>query len=203
MNERTDTRGKIVSRATELLKERGYNGFSYNDISGPLGVRNAAIHYHFGSKAELCTELVEQYRELLRSQTSQFMASGGSATEQIEGYFRFCMHECPDCSSLCPLGALAVDFERAPDAVKERAKLLIEETHAWLTRVFEVGKAQGEMSFQTEPSLMAHMLMSTVQGSRTLQRISGHTRLEAVIEGWRAQILGTTAADNSADTAAA
>lgn len=190
MTTHTDTRSKIVSRATELLKERGYNGFSYNDISVPLGVRNAAIHYHFGSKADLCTELVDQYRELLRSQTAQFMTTGGSATAQIEGYFKFCLHECPDCSSLCPLGALAVDFERAPDPVKERAQLLIDEMHTWLTRVFEVGRAQGEMNFSADPALMAHMLMSTVQGSRTLQRISGHTRLESVIAGWREMIFG-------------
>ena len=43
----SDTREQIIDRASELMMQRGFNGFSYSDISAPLGVKNAAIHYHF------------------------------------------------------------------------------------------------------------------------------------------------------------
>ncbi|MCH6573146.1 MAG: helix-turn-helix transcriptional regulator, partial [Proteobacteria bacterium] len=48
---RTSTREHILKRATMLFQGRGYNGFSFKDISTPMGIRNAAIHYHFSTKA--------------------------------------------------------------------------------------------------------------------------------------------------------
>ena len=45
-----DTREQIVDTALQLLMQRGVNGFSYRDISEPLGIKNAAVHYHFPSK---------------------------------------------------------------------------------------------------------------------------------------------------------
>ena len=58
-----DTREKIMDRAAHLLMNRGFNGFSYRDISSHLGVKNAAVHYHFPAKADLAMALVDEYRQ--------------------------------------------------------------------------------------------------------------------------------------------
>ena len=116
------------------------------------------------------------------------MESGGSALEQLQGYFKFCLEECPDHGTLCPLGALAVDFERSPDAVQSSARKLIAEMRAWLTRVIELGREQDEFQVDGDPEQTARMIMSTVQGARTLQRITGGDELQAVIDGWRKQL---------------
>ena len=86
----SDTREQIMDRAAQLLMSRGFNGFSYRDISSHLGVKNAAIHYHFPAKTDLAMALVEEYRKLLRTGTAEFMAYGGSALQQLEGFFAFC-----------------------------------------------------------------------------------------------------------------
>ena len=75
----SDTRERIIDKAADLLMRHGYNGFSYRDISTHLGVKNAAVHYHFPSKADLGMALVEEYQRILREQTSEFMAYGGPA----------------------------------------------------------------------------------------------------------------------------
>ena len=38
-----DTKSQIIDKASELMMQRGMNGFSYRDISGPLGVKNAIM----------------------------------------------------------------------------------------------------------------------------------------------------------------
>jgi len=53
MQTATDTKTAILERAMALLQSKGYDGFSYKDISGPMGVKNAAIHYHYPSKTDL------------------------------------------------------------------------------------------------------------------------------------------------------
>ena len=62
MPRRTDTRSRILDVAEDLLQDRGFNGFSYKDVAGALGIRNAAVHYHFPAKADLGVELVERAR---------------------------------------------------------------------------------------------------------------------------------------------
>ena len=75
----TDTREQIMDRAAQLLMSRGYKGFSYRDISSHLGVKNAAVHYHFPAKTDLALALIEEYRQVLRKGSAEFMAYGGPA----------------------------------------------------------------------------------------------------------------------------
>src|SRR6267142_5023076 len=58
-----DTSEEILNAAEELLQRRGYNGFSYHHIAIQLGVRNAAVHYHFRSKEDLGVALVKRYQK--------------------------------------------------------------------------------------------------------------------------------------------
>ena len=78
----SNTRDQIMDRAAELLMSRGFNGFSYRDISSHLGVKNAAVHYHFPAKTDLALALIDEYRKTLRRNTSEFMAYGGSALDR-------------------------------------------------------------------------------------------------------------------------
>ncbi|MFC7669875.1 TetR/AcrR family transcriptional regulator [Hymenobacter humi] len=61
-----DTRTRIVDLAENLLLERGFNAFSYQHIARKLGVKPAAIHYHFPSKDDLGTAIVARQLRRLR-----------------------------------------------------------------------------------------------------------------------------------------
>ena len=49
--------------AESFLQDKGFNGFSYAHIAAELGVKNAAIHYHFPSKEELVCAVIQRYRD--------------------------------------------------------------------------------------------------------------------------------------------
>ena len=53
----------ILNLAEALLQDRGFNGFSYANIASELGVKNAAIHYHYPSKEDLGIPVMQRYRE--------------------------------------------------------------------------------------------------------------------------------------------
>ena len=57
------TKHQIILLADELFRTKGYNAFSYSDISKPLGIKNAAIHYHFPNKRDLANEIVRFHIE--------------------------------------------------------------------------------------------------------------------------------------------
>ncbi len=184
----TDTRDQIMDKAAELLMQRGFNGFSYRDISTHLGVKNAAIHYHFPSKTDLALALVDEYQQTLRNQTSAFMAYGGPATPQMEGLFmftesQFCMGRC-----ICPFGALAVDFDDLPDEVKTATEHFMSDSVNWLTRVLETGKEKSEFNFKGDPAQKALGILAMLQGARQMARIQGTDILKSVIKQIRIEI---------------
>ena len=114
-----DTRDQIMDRAAQLLMSRGFNGFSYRDISSHLGVKNAAVHYHFPAKTDLAMALLGEYRQLLRDNTSEFMAYGGPARPQIEGFFTFTYRQCDAGRCICPFGAFSIDYGELPEDVRK------------------------------------------------------------------------------------
>ena len=56
-----DTAIRIAAEATRLFAIKGYDGVSIKEISKAAGVSTASVHYHFGSKAHLFTEIIEQF----------------------------------------------------------------------------------------------------------------------------------------------
>ena len=178
MSPATDTREQIIDTAFQLLLQRGMNGFSYRDISEPLGVKNAAIHYHFPSKMDLIRSLIDQNHQVLRSKTAEFMAYGGPARPQLEGLFEFTLGQCQRGRPVCMAGALSVDFEELSEETRAALDRFMMDTLAWLTKVLETGRAQKEFEFRGGARSKAISLLAMIQGARQLARIHGMQLLE-------------------------
>ncbi|MDX1556557.1 MAG: TetR/AcrR family transcriptional regulator [Xanthomonadales bacterium] len=188
MNKAVDTRTQIIDRASELMMQRGFNGFSYSDISTPLGVKNAAIHYHFPSKSDLIRALVEEHHETLRHKTSRFMAHGGPAREQLEGLFCFTLEQCRAGRPVCVVGALAADYDELPQDVHRANERFMEDTRKWMTRVLELGREQGEFSFAGDAQGKAFGILAAMQGGRQLYRIYGEAYLQRLFAQIRLEL---------------
>lgn len=185
MKQVTGTRDKIIDIAHQLLTQRGPNGFSYKDIAKPLGIRNAAVHYHFPSKGDLLLALVEESTEMLRNRTWEFMAYGGDARPQLEGLFEFTRKRCVQGQPICMTGALAVDYDELPEEVKQANQRFMLDSHRWITRVLETGRAQGEFAFEGDADARAVTLLAMVQGARQMVRLKGPEILETIFSQLR------------------
>jgi TetR/AcrR family transcriptional repressor of nem operon len=188
----SNTRDQIMDRAAELLMSRGFNGFSYRDISSHLGVKNAAVHYHFPAKTDLALALIDEYRKTLRRNTSEFMAYGGSALQQMEGFFAFTTKQCHLGRCICPFGAFSIDYGELSDDIRKATSDFMDETLMWLTQVLEVGREQDEFKFKGEARPRALSIISALQGARQIARISDSAILADVISQVRMD-LGLTA----------
>lgn len=164
------------------MLQRGLNGFSYRDIAEPLGIKNAAIHYHFPNKMDLIKALIEENQQVLRKGTAEFMAHGGPARPQLEGLFAHALNQCKCGRPICMVGALAVDYDDLPDDIKQANDKFMQDSHGWLTRVLKTGREQKEFSFVGEPRVKAMAILATIQGARQLARVHGATILEALFQ---------------------
>ncbi len=164
------------------MLQRGLNGFSYRDISEPLGVKNAAIHYHFPNKMDLIKALIDENHQVLRRSTSEFMAYGGTARPQLEGLFAFTMNQCQCGRPICMVGALAIDYDELSDDIKNANDLFMKDSVNWLTRVMEIGRDQDEFSYDGDPMSKAVSILAMIQGARQMARVHGLDYLERIFE---------------------
>lgn len=69
-----DVRRRILSAAGEQFRESGYERASLHDIGGQVGLTRGAVLYHFGSKAELMTALLQPFIAQLDADLDAFEA---------------------------------------------------------------------------------------------------------------------------------
>ena len=183
-----NTRDQIIDTAFQLMLQRGINGFSYRDISEPLGIKNAAIHYHFPNKMDLVRAMLHEYHQVLRKGTAEFMAYGGPAKPQLEGMFAFVLRQCDCGRPVCMAGALAIDYEDLEDDIKQANDNFMKDSLAWLTKVMETGRDQGEFSFNGDPMSKAATILATIQGARQMARVHGMDYLDRIFDQVRADL---------------
>ena len=182
---------QIIDRAYELMLQRDLNGFSYRDISEPLGIKNAAIHYHFPNKMDLIRALVEENIQAVRRGTSEFMAYGGKARKQLENMFDYTCKQCECGRPLCLAGALAVAYDELPEEIRKANDRFISDSQKWLTKVLTVGREQEEFEFKGDPAIKAMSILATIQGARQLARVHGMDILQDLFQQIRLD-LGVT-----------
>ncbi|MFC3626104.1 TetR/AcrR family transcriptional regulator [Vogesella amnigena] len=181
---RQDTRKKILDLAESLLLTRGFNAFSYQHISAELGVRNAAIHYHFARKTDLGMALIERYRRRF----ARFVAAqaGLAPVEQLTRYYSL-SDSYHQRQQICPSGILSAELHTLPPEMQQVAAAFVAEMRAWAVDIVARGRADGSMHYAGSAEGMGALLFAALQGALQLARfdpdaISGiKTQLAALL----------------------
>ncbi|AKB82851.1 Transcriptional regulator, TetR family [Methanosarcina barkeri 3] len=191
MKDINQTNQQILYYARNFLQCRGYNGFSYKDISQKLGIKNAAIHNYYPKKEDLVAALLEDSRKSLAANITQIEESGSSARDQLQYYFDYALKEFDEGKSICPPGSVILDFEELPEKVKKQNLLLLDDILAWISRVLKIGLEQGEFSFSDPVEARAELVVEALMGARQLSSIKGRKTLVRSISlikfdlGWK------------------
>ena len=186
-----ETNQQILYYARNFLQCRGYNGFSYKDISQKLGIKNAAIHNYYPKKEDLVAALLEDSRKNLAANIVQIVESGGAAHDQLQYYFDYALKEFDEGKNICPPGSVILDFEELPEKVKKQNLLLLNDILAWISRVLKIGLEQGEFTFSDPVEARAELVVEALMGARQLSSIKGRKTLVRSISliksdlGWK------------------
>jgi TetR/AcrR family transcriptional repressor of nem operon len=174
-----DTDEQILNAAEDLLQRRGYNGFSYHHIAIQLGVRNAAVHYHFRSKEDLGVTLVKRYQK--RFADWKTAHAGLDTWGQISAYFQTYVDFLEAGHKCCPGGVLGAEFHALPQPMREQARELMRDTYAWLVTTLERGRADGTLKFNGRVEDKAIEIGAALQGGLQIARLAGPERFHQVL----------------------
>jgi TetR/AcrR family transcriptional repressor of nem operon len=183
---KSDTKRKILKLADALLREKGFSGFSYADIAQQLGVKNAAIHYHFPSKEDLA--VLQQERRRFAKWIARKAIREMDAREKLEWFFSIYTHYLDHGRKLCIPGSLAASFPDIPQSMRAESAALLNEMLDWLAAMLEEGRSAGIFAFDGSAKEMGVMALSTIQGGLQMARITGEERFGITLDKLRAAL---------------
>jgi TetR/AcrR family transcriptional repressor of nem operon len=166
---RHGTANQILDVAERLVQTRGFNGFSYADIAGELGITKASLHYHFRTKAELGRRLIERYSGAFRAALQDIEASEVPAPEQLATYVRLYADVLKG-ERMCLCGMLAAEHSTLPPAMQDAIRGFFDLNEAWLAGVLEQGREAGTLRFDGPPQDLARLLLGAFEGAMLVAR---------------------------------
>ena len=177
MSVQKDTKAEILDLAEGLLLNRGFNGFSYANISSALKIKNAAIHYYFPAKADLGLAIIQRARERFASWTQNQRMVAKPPAEKLESFFRQYLRFLEAGQQVCLGGALETDFKTLPPEMQVETQKFASDILVWMEGVIEEGREKQIFSFPGEARDQAILILSSLQGALQMTRAVGSSCL--------------------------
>lgn len=169
------TADRILDIAERLVQVRGFNAFSYADISRPLGIQKASLHHHFATKADLGLALVARYRHGFLDALRAIEGESADAFVRLERYAELYGSVLRK-KRMCMCGMLAADLATLPKGMRESVALFFTENEAWLRRILDEGRNGGELEFEKGAASMAAFFISSLEGAMLVARGGGNLK---------------------------
>jgi TetR/AcrR family transcriptional regulator len=146
----TRTRAEIVAAAETQFATRGYEATRLEDIATQVGIRRAAIFYHFGDKQELYTAVLDD----IFGDWSADLPAGGGAAARLEASLVSWMDYVARRPSVARL--ILREAANAQPGVVSQFVHSGSATIKWFRSMIDEGVASGEL----KPIIEPHRFMS-------------------------------------------
>lgn len=182
---RIDTRTQILELAESLIRQKGYNSFSYHEIAAMLGIKNAAIHYHFPTKEVLGLEVIRE--NIRRFEIFRSRAKALSEQEQLREFIETYSENCRQ-GKVCLVGAISVEFSGLPQNLTGVMTGLTSIITDWLTSLLVKGKEKGIFAYRQDARQKALMIITNLAAGIQLARFMGENSYKEIVKGIESEL---------------
>lgn len=164
---------QILTVALELLQTKGYESFSYQDLSEQLGITKASIHHHFPKKSDLGVALCESIHLWHQREYQKALAVEGSNLDKLDFYINTSVRKACGDDMLCPVSSLQADVATLPEEMLHAVKRIDELEIDFMQHLIEAGRASGEFNFAGSSRAQAMLSVITYKGAIQYARLHG------------------------------
>ena len=175
MRKGQQTRREIIYKAAPIFNQRGFDGTALSDLMRATGLEKGGIYRHFSSKQQLAGEAFDYAWQLAldkRFGGTQEITNTVDRLKQIMWNFRD--RRAGLVQGGCPLLNMATDSDDGKPALRTKARRAF---NSWLGRlrsIVEEGQARGEIRPGVDPSQLATLLVTSLEGGLMLERLQNH-----------------------------
>jgi len=178
-----------LNLAEAMIQNKGFNGFSYTHIATELGVKNAAIHYHFPTKEALGCAVVQRYRDRFKLWINNARVKDLSSQEKLDWFFGIYSNFRADHGKVCLAGSLETEFNAIPVSLRKQTEALTNELLTWLQTTLAEGREADKFHFNGDPAGKAALILSGLQGALQMARALGTEKFHAVVKQIKQDLL--------------
>jgi len=164
------TREKILELAEELILNKGYNGFSYQDISTVMGIKNAAIHYYFPSKDNLGISIVKTNVQRFDEMVENMQNREFDEWHQLESFMKIYLKSNRE-NKICLIGSLGTDINTLNDPMRLELQKMVDRIVGWLESILQSGREKGLFRFNIPARDQALSILSSLVAGLQLARV--------------------------------
>jgi TetR/AcrR family transcriptional regulator, transcriptional repressor for nem operon len=169
-SELSATAEKVVDAAEGLVQERGYTGFSYDDVALLVGIKKPSIHHHFATKAELVAVVTQRYTHRFREQLLGIEGRFARAPERLSAYAALFERTFAQNRRLCLCGMLGAEADSLPEALAGEVGRFFEANLQWLGATFRAGQAAGQIRPAPDAQALAEAYLCALEGAMVVGR---------------------------------
>jgi TetR/AcrR family transcriptional regulator, transcriptional repressor for nem operon len=166
------TSARILDVAESLVQVRGFNGFSYADISTELGISKAALHYHFPGKADLGLALITRYAARFAEALAAIDAAGAAPAARLAEYAGLYLQVLRQ-GRMCLCGMLAAEYQTLPRPTQNAVISFFDNNESWLEKVLEEGRRDGSLRLPGPARDTARLIIAGLEGAMLVTRPFG------------------------------
>jgi AcrR family transcriptional regulator len=173
------TKEQILEIGDALLRDKGFNAFSFSDISQALGIKNASIHYHFPSKMDLVCAIVEEHIKKVEALIERNSSKDPRANLMA---FLSIYSQIKAENKICIVGSIGSDLNTVDFTVRETLFKLTSVILNWVTEFLEEGKRQDLFFYSIPSRTKALMIITNMLASVQLTRLTGDSDFKKIKE---------------------
>ena len=164
---------QILDIAQELIQTRGYNGFSFQDISKRLGIKKASVQFYYPKKADLGQKVVHRYSTAFQELTDGLDANPDlDAHGRLNAYLKPFYQVSQERDLVCLCGVLGGEFVSLPAEVQAEVAGFFKQNEVWLAGLLEWGRERDQFHFKMDAMGLAKTFFGALQGALIISR--GH-----------------------------
>ena len=183
------TKSEIIKIGDGLIRDKGFNAFSFYDISKALGIKNASIHYHFPTKTDLAIAVIHEHIRLVEELIQKTAAK--EAMVKLQAFLSIYTYTKSE-NKVCIVGSLATDLHSVDERIKKELKLLVEKILLWVAAILEEGRTKKIFHFnataRTKALLVITNMLAAVQLTRLTNEKDFHLVKETIIKELKQKI---------------
>ena len=169
-SELTPSAERVLDAAESLLQQRGYSGFSVDDVARQVGIRKPSVHHHFATKADLVTTVVQRYAHRFEAALADIESQAAAAPGRLNAYAGLFARTFADERRLCVCGMLGAESDALPAEVVLGVERFFAANVEWLARVIAHGQRAGLLRRKPAALELAAAYFGALEGAMVVGR---------------------------------
>ncbi len=164
-----DRENAILEIAQDMVRQGGYNSFSFRNIATAVGIKSSSVHYHFSTKEDLGVAVAKYYTDNFLNQLGNPNDIIEQKKDPIEHYVNAFRNAVNEGKGMCLCGMLGAEAGILPHRVKIETRQFFQRNIEWLEKAYSL---RGQNKIQAHEN--AVQVISLLEGAMITSNAVGN-----------------------------